>query len=362
MTALSHRASAVTVGPVLRRDRHPAMDSLHCRPLGYDHPGRLVVLAAIFISAAPAESGAVPSLSGAAQGNTAVVFDRQIVAADLTPITTQQSTTPNGITLNANGTSFQTTTYPGTGTFGGGASASATINVGYGSVGADATASENLSPLSIGIAPSAFPNPFDASAGVKASGYIQDTFVLSDPSLPLDAPLDFVVSGTLDAPLSGRSGSDAEAAYYSQAFIYVSGSFGSTLLGGPEGVCYGIGIPNLNLCTDYDMPHSYFYQPFTGKNGEVVSLNYGLAVTVEPMSTGSAYGPSEFYGEMGATIDAVHTVNVDPTTTGESILSASGHDYSTVPEPPSTLLAIVAMAGCTILRGVGQGSRRDTLR
>ena len=95
-------------------------------------------------------------LSASAQGNTAVAFERQLTPADSTPIITNQSPTANGITLNANGTSFQSTTYPGTETFGGGASASALVNVGYGSVGVSASANENLNPFTIGIAPTVF--------------------------------------------------------------------------------------------------------------------------------------------------------------------------------------------------------------
>jgi len=72
------------------------------------------------------------------------------------------------------------------------------------------------------------------------------------------------------------------------------------------------------------------------------------------MPAGSAYGPS-YYGEIGATADAVHTmtVNVDPTTLGESILSGSGHDYSTLatPEPSSALLL---SSGVGVLASLGR--------
>ena len=187
---------------------------------------------------------------------------------------------------------------------------------------------------------------------------------MSDPSLPQNAPVNFVVSGTLDAAVSilgGSWGGSIGGQAYANALIYVNGSFGSTLIGGPEGVCFGYGIPNLNLCTDFGMSNSHFSVPFTGKNGEVVSLNYGLTAKVEPISAGSAYPDAVGYGDIGATVDAAHTmtVNVDPTTLGESILSGSGHDYSTLatPEPSSALLL---SAGLGALAGLGRRRKRES--
>ncbi len=100
---------------------------------------------------------------------------------------------------------------------------------------------------------------------VQASGNVRDSFVLSDPSLPLNAPVNFVVSGTLDAAVSTVGGGSIGGQADATAVIVVSGSFGSSVIGGPEAVCCGIGIHNLNLCTDCTVPNARFFVSFAEK-------------------------------------------------------------------------------------------------
>ena len=189
---------------------------------------------------------------------------------------------------------------------------------------------------------------------VQASGNVRDTFVLSDPSLPLNAPVNFVVSGTLDAAVSTVGGGSIGGQAYATAVIVVSGSFGSSVIGGPEGVCFGIGIPNLNLCTDFAMPKSRFFVSFAGKNGEVVSLKLPVGGYSQSDAGRLRLRPLVLWRNRGDGGRRSHdTVNVDPTTLGESILSGSGHDYSTLatPEPSSALLL---SAGVGVLASLGR--------
>jgi hypothetical protein len=135
-------------------------------------------------------------------------LNRQLTGADFTPVTVTQTTTPTSIMLNANGFSLlNDALIPGSsGLFWvGSAASSATVVVGFGTLGVQAFAGEVLTPITVGgpMIPPFATNPYNAGASIGAAGSVQDSFTLHDPSLPLGAPVVFLLTSNTDANISG---------------------------------------------------------------------------------------------------------------------------------------------------------------
>jgi hypothetical protein len=161
-------------------------------------------------------------------------------------------------------------------------------------------------------------------------GSFTDNVQLTSTTLPQGAPASYRVTLDVHATQSG--------AYYYSGFGYPTGTFYLQLaVGTGVGIMYSFPVPGFS-----DLPDLNFTQTWDipGLVGDRLAVSSALGLGVQDRANMG-------YGYQQEThLDASNTVKlfVDPLTPGLGLISESGHDYSSVPEPITALLFVLAAA------------------
>jgi hypothetical protein len=299
------------------------------RPLAPDRRTAAAGLACAVALAASAPAQAVHMSQIALTGEVYTSLDNGVTK---TPNVVRIVTNPNGSksATQTGGQSDSFTFGPGLSqAFAGSAAAEATAFADFGVLRINASASALASPTAY-VAP--FPgalgnNPYESVARSAFSVAFQDNFTLTDPAgaLPIGTPVSYRVSVVLDSIVGGDFSGNLQIAAGLLSNPTVGGTF----------------IRSSSFQFSFG-DHFVFGADVDGRIGETHVFAVSLVAGANAYAgfARSRESQSSFFNA-GNTLHG----NLDPVTQGLVLVTESGHDYRTVPEPGSFALASCGLTG-----------------